>query len=332
MSLKLVVLGETGLNCFKHCPFFISETVWIGRIYGREILIVKLMLSIPKHYCSLLIIDLVKKKPVLQFVFRVSHYSLSFNLELAYGYCLVHSCHKLLVHRIVFVCFYCLRPECCTRVIGINLLCHGCQRSQVNSVSHLHHVKVVVFDVYSQHIGNACPASRCRTHPENVVIAPLEINIVIVHEIIHNLVGSSTSVPNVSYYMESVNSQTADNICHLNDEILSFSALNQGVNNLHIVFTHVVLRIGMEQFIDDVCILLGKSLADLGLGVLVGYGSQNLSELNDCSLAPLFEIILALLAAGQLCLCIIYQSSQRIPLLIGKSRPENVINLVPNYP
>ena len=88
----------------------------------------------------------------------------------------------------------------------------------------------------------------------------------------------------------------------------------------------------MEQFVDDVRILLGKSLADLGLGVLVGYGSQNLSKLNDCSLAPLFEIILTLLATGQLCLCIIYQSSQRIPLLIGKSRPENVINLVPNYP
>ena len=98
-----------------------------------------------------------------------------------------------------------MRLESIARVITVKLLRKCRKRSQVDAIADFKHIEVVVADVHSQHIGYAGPVACCSAHPDYIVIAPLEVNIVIFHKEIHNLVGVRASVKYISDYMKSVN-------------------------------------------------------------------------------------------------------------------------------
>ena len=249
MSLKFLGIEERCFQSLEHFLFFSRKFVRILRIQRREIRIAQgpcLAFYLNRARFK---VNLIKQKAFFHLVFRMYLDSLPFNLELADCDCLMHSCRKILVHRVKLVCIQNMRSEKFTRVIAVNLLRKRRKRSQVDSVSNLKHIEVIVAYVHTKQVRYACPVPRCCSHPYDVVVAPLEINIVISHEEVHDFIRMSTSVKNVSYNMELIHRKAADRLCKLNDVFLRNSAFHDGTDNLAVIMRLVFFIVSMQKFI-----------------------------------------------------------------------------------
>ena len=81
------------------------------------------------------------------------------------------------------------------------------------------------------------------------MVAPLEINIVISHEEVHDFIRMCTSVKNISYNMELIHRKAADRLCKLNDVFLRNSAFHDGTDNLAVIMCLVFFIVSMQKFI-----------------------------------------------------------------------------------
>lgn len=77
----------------------------------------------------------------------------------------------------------------------------------------------MVTDIIAQDIGDAGSIAGSRTHPEDVVIAPLDIQGMVMHERIHDLVGMSAAVVNIADNVQVVDGQPFDEIGQSVDEL-----------------------------------------------------------------------------------------------------------------
>ena len=71
----------------------------------------------------------------------------------------------------------------------------------IDSVSILKNIQISVTDTVSYHCCNTGFLSCCRTHPDNIMVSPLNIQGVILHQAIHNEMWSRTSVINIPQNM-----------------------------------------------------------------------------------------------------------------------------------
>ena len=125
--------------------------------------------------------------------------------------------------------------------------------------------------------------------------------------------------------------EIADDLCHFNDKILSLFAVDNRLNDLHIIVTHIIFGVRMEQFVDNVGVLLRQSLTNFGLGVLVGDGLEHLGQLADGRSAPFVEILFTFLSALDFRSGVVHQSRQCVSLFDGQRRAIDVVNFVPDY-
>src|SRR5665648_658918 len=110
-----------------------------------------------------------------------------------------------MIHLPDQICFHpAYEAQINCRVISIYIICKYRKRSKVNTISYLKHIKIVVTHVLSYNTCYTCPVSGCRTHPKDIVVSPLEINIMKIHEKIHNISRMWSSVKNITNYMKSV--------------------------------------------------------------------------------------------------------------------------------
>ena len=77
----------------------------------------------------------------------------------------------------------------------------------------------MIANIISQRIGNAGLAAGGRPHPQDIVIPPLDVEGMMMHKIVHDLVGMGPAVVNVADNVQVVYGQPLDQI-------------RQGVNKL----------------------------------------------------------------------------------------------------
>ena len=135
-------------------------------------------------------------------ILRMSFDPLPFDLELHYGYGLVHLGGQRVVYGVVDVSVQDVGPEFLAVIPCVDLFRKRCKGSQVDPVSHLQHVEVVVADIHPEKVGDAGPVSCGCAHPYHIVVAPLEVHIMEVHEEVHDPVWVRTSVEYVSDNVE----------------------------------------------------------------------------------------------------------------------------------
>ena len=198
MGLQLFGIEEGSFQGIEHILFILGQLVRILRVKCREV-------GIPQRpYVALNLhracrqIDFVQKQPVLQMVFRMCQDPLSFYLKLADGNGFMHPRRQFLIHRVELIPIQNMWTELFTRIVAINLLREGGQRPQVDSISHFQHIEVVIADIHPQHVGNACPVACGRTHPDDIVVAPLEVHFMIVHQEIHDGIRMGATVENIA--------------------------------------------------------------------------------------------------------------------------------------
>ena len=137
-----------------------------------------------------------KKDPVVHLVLRMAlnDGALHFKLITAMALCIL-AARPGPLHRT------CSRPgfghEPLAGVVLVHLGCKHGQRPQIDAVAVLQHVEAVVADGDTQHIADAGQVSCGRAHPGDVVVSPLDVHIVEVHQFLHNDLRPGTSVENV---------------------------------------------------------------------------------------------------------------------------------------
>ena len=139
---------------------------------------------------------MVQKVAALQIKIRVAGNDLRLQLEHHNGHGLVHprgggqvACRCALVGV--------GQPA---RNIGIrvSMLGKALQAAQADAVAALQRVQIVVGQRCFQHSHNAERAARCRAHPDHVVVAPLDIDIVVAHEQVQDDVRAGAAVEQVA--------------------------------------------------------------------------------------------------------------------------------------
>ena len=187
-------------------------------------------------------------------------------------------------------------------------------------------------DGVGQHGGHQRPGAGGGAHPQNVVVAPLNVHAVVVQQGVHDDIRPGAPVKDVAHDVQVVHRQALDDAGHRLDEAGGLADADDGVDDVLVVIPLVgLLVVGVEQLVDDVGVVLGQSLSHLGAGVLGGHPAADFNEPVEGDLVPLVQILYLLLHQGQLFLGVIDKRGQLIPVVPGHAGAEQLIQLLFNH-
>ena len=83
-------------------------------------------------------------------------------------------------------------------VVAIELLGHPLQVTEVDAVAVFQHPVVVVGQRRFQHGADADGAARRSAHPDDIVVAPLDIDVVVAHEQVQNDIGAGAAIKQIT--------------------------------------------------------------------------------------------------------------------------------------
>ena len=213
--LQLLAIHKRIVNLFHKFPFFVGQSIRIGRIYGREVCVTQGIFFAFVHKDSTLKIDLLQQLPVTHPELRTTVYYFSFQLKLDDRNRLVHlgdQTQSLLI--VIGVGKIHLRHKDGTRIIGISIHGKSCQRKQINSITVFKSTQIAVAHGHTDHVGYTTVIAGSGSHPQDIVVAPLNVEVVVIAQSIHDDVRSGTTVVYITHNMKRINSQTLNQITH----------------------------------------------------------------------------------------------------------------------
>ena len=180
--------------------------------------------------------------------------------------------------------------------------------------------------------GHQGAASGGGPHPQHVVVAPLDVHIVVVHQGVHDDVGPGPPVEHVPHHVEPVHHHPLDEVAHGYDEALSPVDVDDGGDDVLVVVPLVVeLVVGVEELVDDVGVLLGQGLPDLGAGVLGGHQAAHVDEPVEGDAVPLLQVLCVGGHLGELFLGVVDEGGQLVPVGLGDAGGEEGVHLLPHH-
>ena len=105
-----------------------------------------------------------------------------------------------------------LNLEQFTLIIRINLQGKIGQRHQINAVIILQCRQISISGTNSNHIGNTGRLSGSGSHPEQIMIPPLNIHRMVIHQMIHDFHSTRASVINIAHNMQMIDNQTLNQL------------------------------------------------------------------------------------------------------------------------
>ena len=112
------------------------------------------------------------------------------------------------------------RHEDCARIIGIRIHCKSSQWKQIDSVSVFKCTQITIAHGHTYHVSDTTIITGSCSHPKNIMISPLNIEVVVITQCIHNDMCTGTTVVNITYDMKRINSQALNQITHSDNEIV----------------------------------------------------------------------------------------------------------------
>ena len=120
----------------------------------------------------------------------------------------------------------------------------------------------------AQHVGNAAIVTGSGTHPQDVVVAPLDIKVVVVAQDVHDFIRAGTAVIDVAQEVQHINGQLLNQVTHGDNEFIYTMGRNDGLDN-HIDISLLVWVTTMlvQKLLDDIREILGQCLVNLGTAI-----------------------------------------------------------------
>ena len=123
---------------------------------------------------------------------------------------------------------------------------------------------------------------------DSIVVAPLDIDRVVVHQHVHDDVCAWAAVEDIADDVQVVDDQPLDQIAHGDDEFLGAVGFDDGRDDRIEIFAFVInIVVFVEKFIDDVAVPARQRAAHLGTRVLGGAQTADFKQAAECDAVPL---------------------------------------------
>ena len=101
-----------------------------------------------------------------------------------------------------------------TRIIRVHVHGKGCQRQKVDAIAIFQSSQIAVSHRHADHIRHTTRITCRCTHPKNIMVSPLDIEIMIIAQRVHNDMRTGATVINISDNMQRVDGQPLDQLTH----------------------------------------------------------------------------------------------------------------------
>ena len=145
----------------------------------------------------------------------------------------------------------------------------GDKLTQRDAVVVLQDLVVVVAQVIAQHRGDAGGLTGRSAHPQQVVVAPLDVERMVGEQAVHNLGSAAAAVEDVAHQVQVVDGQALDERGERLDKVVGAGGLQDGLHDA-LVIAHaivVLVRVRVQQLVDDVGVVARDGLTHLGARV-----------------------------------------------------------------
>ena len=203
--LQLLAVLEGVHEAVHNLLLLLGKGIGILPVHRREVHIQHLVGIAVDGDGALVPVDQVQQVPVFHVEFRMPHDGLSLGLPLQDGDGLVHLQVDLDLLRIIGAGS--LQLEHGAGVIRVGRGGVAGQRQHVDAVAILQDIHVAVAGADADDVADAAQLSCCRSHPENIVIAPLDVQGVVLHQLVHNNMGAWAAVKDIAHDMQMVHNQ-----------------------------------------------------------------------------------------------------------------------------
>ena len=309
---------------------FRGEGIGILGIHGGEVGIFQRIGDIANGDALILIIDLVQKETVTHAKLGPADQFLTFQLEEDDGDGLVHPCGEQLILLADAHCVIAgeLDLEAGGVAVFIDLVGKDGEGTQRDTVAGLDDLQIVVMERVGKHRGYQCAAAAGSTHPENVMVAPLDVHAVVIHQRVHHDIGAGTAVENIAHQMQVIHGKTLDHAADGDDDVGRLTDVDDGFDDGFKIVLLVIPIAGMDQLVDHVSVFLGQGFAHLGTGIFGAEMAAQLHQTIEGDAVPLFGGNAAFLQFLQFFLRVIDQRGQLGTLGAGKRSGIQVIQFV----
>ena len=291
MALHLLRLTERTPQLRHEVRFFLAERIGFGRVDGRQVLVQEHLTV--KRPLAVVQGTFIQHSAVVHVPLGVTTHGLTLQFELDDGDGFVHLGHQLGRACEARVVLKILGLPDGAGVIAVHGHGEVRQRQQVDAVPLFECFDVGVPNRDAQYGGNECPVTRHRSHPLDIVVAPLDIVVTDGREHVKDLGCARPAVEDVSDDMERVNGQGMNEITDDDDELVGTAGLDDSFDDGVVIGLAVVLlqtRL-VQQFADDIGVVLRQQFLHLGTAVLDGDRTGDLHDLAQTAFVPIVRLV-----------------------------------------
>ena len=128
------------------------------------------------------------------------------------------------------------------------------------------------------------------SHPQDIVVAPLDIDIVILGQGIHDLVGAVAAVKNIPDDVQLIDDRMLNKLRDGDDKGIGAADLDNIADDIMDIGGAVIVLVGLgivKQLIDDIGKIPGHGLSHLGAGIFAGGLTADLHQMQQGGGVPL---------------------------------------------
>ena len=189
---------------------------------------------------------------------------LPLKLELYDAYRLVHLRYYRVAVILISVRVRALRREAFAGIVLIDAHGKHRQRPDVYPVAVLKEVVVVVAQADAHGVCDAAAVPRRGPHPENVVVAPLDIDIALLLQLVYHQMRAVAAVEYIADDVQLIDDRVLHKVAQRNDELVGSAYVYDRVYDLAVIFLFVeVLAAGGHKLGYDVLEVFRQHLPDL---------------------------------------------------------------------
>ena len=328
MPLQFFALHEALAQLIQHVALAGRQRGGTCGVHRGKIAVFHVVFHAVDHDGLRHVIHLFQQGAALHAEIRVAADQRTFQLEQHYGDGLVHPCGACKVSRGILALLYQLGPKAGNVRVPVHLLGILGKRPQADAVAVLQRLQIVVAERHMDDAGNAHRAAGRRAHPLHVVVTPLYIHGMVAHQLIQNDVRPGAAVEDITHDVQAVHSQPLDELRQSGDKVIRTANVNDGIQNTPVVkFLIVVLKVGVQQLVQDICKIPGQALAHKTAGVFGGHHAAHVDQPVQRLSVPCAQVALPRLQLGQLLCGIIDQRCKLRALGVGHLAGQHTVHL-----
>ena len=261
-------------------------------------------------------VDAMQEPALIHAVFRVTAVELTLQLEHQNRRRLVHAgeLHLVILKRLAVVA----RMELLAGIVAVAGHSQRGERAQGYAVAYLQRFQIAVLDRGHDDLRNARLRQRRRAHPHDVVVAPLHVDLMVVFQSVHDLVGARAAVKHIADDVQAVNRQRLNHAAQGDDHGIRLAGLKDRLHDRLVIPLFIRRAVVEEHFLNQRAHLAGHRLTHMLARVLDRADLAHLNQPVNRQAIPLFIHHALLFEHGQLLVRIVDQGAEHIALMTGQ--------------